>query len=216
MKTSTGVVDLPRVNLLPPEIHEDREFKRLMVGLATVVALSIAGVGAVYVQGKSSVQNATKTLATDEQKQASLERSLNKLQYVVTSASNVGVAEAALKQARSTNVHWADVLADLSTTLPPRAWYTGLNLNETVGAGTLPAASAAPQTIGTVSFTGYGSAHNDMATWLDDMSKVSYFSNPYFSTSSEQLIGSTKVVQFASRVDLNSSAIDGCDKPGVC
>jgi len=215
-KTSTLSTAFPRVNLLPPEVHEHREFQRLTVALTALVALTFVGIGAVYVHGKSSVQAASKTLAADDARQAALQRELNKLQYVITSASNVATAEAALTQARSTDVHWADVLADLSISLPARAWYTTVNLQESIGAGSLPKASAAPSKIGTVTFAGYASVHNDTATWLDDMSKVSYFANPYFTTSTEQLIGTTKVVSFAATVDVNSSAIQGCDTPGVC
>lgn len=215
-KTSTVSNAFPRVNLLPPEIHEHREFQRLTTALAAIVVLTFVGIGAFYVHGKSSVQSATSTLAAAQAQQTSLQRTLNKLQYVVTSRANVAVAEAALTQARSTDVHWADVLADLSSSLPTRAWYTSVNLQETVGAGTLPTASAAPAKIGSVTFTGYASVHNDTATWLDDMSKVPYFTNPYFTTSTEQMIGSTKVVSFASSVDVTSNAIQGCDTPGVC
>jgi Tfp pilus assembly protein PilN len=215
-KTSTFSTAFPRVNLLPPEVHEHREFQRLTIALTALVALTFVGIGAFYIHGKSSVQSATGALAAAQARQDALQRDLNKLQYVVTSRQNVAVAEAALTQARSTDVHWADVLADLSSSLPTRAWYTTVNLLETVSAGTLPTASAAPAKMGSVTFAGYASVHNDTATWLDDMAKVPYFTNPYFTTSTEQQIGPTKVVSFASSVDVTSSAIQGCDTPGVC
>jgi Tfp pilus assembly protein PilN len=215
-KTATLVDGLPRVNLLPPEIHENREFKRLVTGASVLVALSIVGVGALYVHGKSAVQSAQDALAANQQKQATLQRELNKLQYVVTIAANTASAEAALTQARSTNVHWSAVMADLSATLPGRAWYTQVSMKESVPQAGFPAASAVPTTVGSITFRGFGSVHNDTATWLDSMSKPTYMSDPYLTASAEQMIGNTKVVQFNSTVNVNSSAIEGCDTPGVC
>lgn len=216
IKTATILADLPRVNLLPPEIHENRDFRRLATGLGALVALSIVGVGTLYVHGKSAVQSATDALAADQQQQVTLQRELTKLQYVVTAAANEATAEASLAQARSTNVHWSDVLADLSATLPARAWYTHVAIKESVAAGSFPTSSAVPTPIGTISFAGFASVHNDVATWLDQMSKPPYLSDPYLANSTEQLIGTTKVVQFGSTVNVNSSAIKGCDTSGVC
>jgi len=93
IKTATILADLPRVNLLPPEIHENRDFRRLATGLGALVALSIVGVGALYVHGKSAVQSATDALAADQQQQVTLQRELTKLQYVVTAAANEATAE---------------------------------------------------------------------------------------------------------------------------
>src|SRR6202020_2675920 len=47
--TSTRVVELPRVNLLPPEIFEKRQLQRAQAGLAVVVLVALVGVGLVYI-----------------------------------------------------------------------------------------------------------------------------------------------------------------------
>ena len=46
--TTTARAAMPRVNLLPPEIAEHRRFTRLRLGLAGVLAATVAVIGASY------------------------------------------------------------------------------------------------------------------------------------------------------------------------
>ena len=55
--------------------------------------------------------------------------------------------------------------------------------------------------IGTVTFSGVGFNHDDVAVWLESLAKQKGYANPYFSTSTEALIGTRTTVNFASTVD---------------
>lgn len=214
--TTTRQPDLPRVNLIPPEISEARDFKRLQFGLAALVALALIGAGAMYAQGRSAEHNASDSLATAQADQQAAESQLHSLQYIKVSAANVAAAEATLTQVRSTNVDWSDTLADLSVQLPSNVWYTGLTVAEKAQPGTYLNSTSVPNDVATVTLKGYGRSHDDVAAWLNQMNNIPYFTGQTFSTSKEGLIGQTPVVQFSSTVTVTNAAIKACDKPGVC
>jgi Tfp pilus assembly protein PilN len=215
-KIAVLTADYPRVNLLPPEIQENRAFKRVQIGLGAVVLVAIGGVLAMQMNGQGAVHSAKAALAADADKAPRLQKTLNGLQYVTQAKSNSDAAKATIKQVRSTNVHWADFLNNLSLTLPPNDWYTSLGFSQKVLPGSLAAGTAAPSTIGTITFAGAGLKHNDVAAWLDAMAKEDNLIDPTFSQSNEILIGSTKTIQFQGSVSVTSGAIQPCDDQGVC
>lgn len=225
VQTTTRIAELPSVNLIPPEIQEERNFRRLQAGLAAIVVLAIAGVGALYVHDRKAVHQGQAELAAAQETQQRLQREMNGLRDVTETANQLQAAENALTQVRSTNVRWSDTLADLSASLPDGVWYTSLGIKETVQPGAYPKSTAVPLEVGTIQFgaTGYvhkqvdgWPVHNVVAGWLDAMSKIVYFSDAMFSTSQEDTVGTTPVVNFSSTVTVTNGAIKGCDKPGVC
>ncbi|MGH8938093.1 MAG: hypothetical protein ACRDV2_01960, partial [Actinomycetes bacterium] len=56
--TTTRLATLPRVNLLPPEIEEQRRFRRVQAGLGGAVAVAVALVAAGFVMANSEVSSA--------------------------------------------------------------------------------------------------------------------------------------------------------------
>ena len=222
--TSTRVFDLPRVNLLPPEIHERRQLQRVQVGLGLVVLGAVVGVGLVYVSGGSSVTDAKSRLQASEDTNSKLQGQVNKLSYVTQQQAQADEAAAMLTQATATKIPMSTYLADLSLLTPKNVWFTALNIATTVPVGTLTSAAAAPASVGTVTFTGQALAHNDVATWLDNAAKEGGFANPYFTTSTEALVPGTGTVpgtvaktwvNFGSSVTLTPAALCGA-QPGKC
>lgn len=217
--------ELPRVNLIPPEIQENRDFKRLQVGLSVLVVLAIGAVGALYWQGRASVTEAKTSLAAAQAKQRVLQNKINKLRDVTRTQEELQAAQATLAQVRSTNVYWSKTFADLSTTLPTNLWYTSLKIQENLKPGAYPTAAAAPAEVGSITFDGMGEVQRSsnqsgwpvqeaVADWLDSMSKIAYFANATFTKADEDTIGDRPVVKFNSTVTVTSSAL--CDKPEVC
>ena len=63
--------------------------------------------------------------------------------------------------------------------------------------------------IGTVTFVGVGFSHDDVAVWLESLAKQKGYKDPYFSNSTEALIGTRKTVNFTSTVTLTPEALSG-------
>lgn len=230
VQTSTRPVALPQVNLVPPEIQENRDFHRLQAGLSVLVLLAIAGVGALYWQGKSAVNDAKASLAKAQATQRQLQSKLNTLHDVTETAAELQAAQATVDQVLSTNVRWSGVLVDFSTDIPSNVWYTSLRISENVSPASYPSSNAVPPTIGTITFSGTGKVqrwsppanpsgwpvHDATADWLDSMNDFVYLRDATFSQSSEALIGTTPVANFTSTATVTSKALKGCDLKAVC
>jgi Tfp pilus assembly protein PilN len=222
--TSTRVVELPRVNLLPPEIFERRQLQRAQAGLGVVVLAALVGVGLVYVSGGSKVTDAKSRLAASQATQADLQSQLNQLSFVTAEAAQATAAQNMLTQATASTIPFSTYLADLSLLTPKNVWFTSVTLTAAVAPGSITDPASAPATVGSVSFAGQALAHNDVATWLDNAAKEVGFADPYFSSSTESAIPGTGTapgttpktwVTFSSSVNLTSAALCGA-QPGKC
>ena len=222
--TSTRVFDLPRVNLLPPEIFEKRQLQRAQAGLGLVVLAAVVGIGLVYVNGGSAVTDAKSRLQTAQTAQTQLQGKVNQLSYVTAEAAQTQAAQGMLTQATGTAIPFSTYLADLSLLTPKNVWFTSITLSSSVTPGSLVAGAAAPGTVGVATFAGQALAHNDVATWLDNAAKEGGFADPYFTSSTESLVpqtgGTTSIaaktwVSFSSSVNLTSAALCSA-QPGKC
>jgi Tfp pilus assembly protein PilN len=115
-------------------------------------------------------------------------------------------------------IRWSYVLNDLSFKLPANLWLTSMSAAETTAGGTATATSTTTPTtlssagttgapIGTVSFSVTGRKHDDIAAWLDALSRIRGFADPAFQSSTEATIGSTPVVNAGTTVDLTPAAL---------
>jgi len=222
--TSTRVFDLPRVNLLPPEIYEKRQLQRAQAGLGLVVLAAVVGIGLVYVNGGSAVTDAKSRLQAAQTTQGQLQGKVNQLNYVTAEAAQAQAAQGMLTQATGSAIPFSTYLADLSLLTPKNVWFTSVTLTSSVAPGSLAAGAPAPATVGTVTFAGQGLAHNDVATWLDNAAKEGGFADPYFTSSTESLVPGTGAatatapktwVTFSSSVNLTSAALCSA-QPGKC
>jgi Tfp pilus assembly protein PilN len=210
----TSGVRLPRVNLLPPEIHEAARFRRFQLAMVGAGVAAVAVVGALAYMAHSDVSKAKSQVAAAQAEQANLQKQQASLQYVADIRSQVDAKKAMLVQAMSPEIRWSYYLNDLSLRIPDHVWLTNLTATET-GATAAPSTStaAAPALaqagIGTVTFGGVAFSHDDVATWLDTLAKEKGFANAYFSNSSKSLIGSRSVVDFTSSVTVTSAALSG-------
>lgn len=212
--TLTRIGQLPKVNLLPPEILEVRRFRRVQAGLggALLVALGIVAllfVLAVGSQGKAQ-DKVDKAKATN----VSLQRDVAKYDNVKAVYAQVAAREAMLTQAMGAEVQWSRYLNDASVNVPDNVWVTAFTATQTPATGAAAAkptagVAAADPGIGTVAFTGTAFEHDDVATWLESLTKAKGYANPYFSTSAKALVGSKDVVNFSSTVTVTKDAYSG-------
>lgn len=202
----TGVVTLPRVNLLPPEIAEVRRMRRIQVGLGGAVLGAVGVVALLYVAATSSVSSAQTELDSATATGAQLRAETAKYAQVTAIYARAAAAQAMLTQAMGEEIRYSRFLNDLSLSVPENVWVKNL----TFAQGAAPAAlgSTVPG-VGTVTVTGVGFSHDDVAVWLESLATQKGYTNPYFTNSTEALLGTRKIVNFTSTASLTPAAYSG-------
>jgi Tfp pilus assembly protein PilN len=198
---------LPRVNLLPPEIAETRRFKRIQVGLGATVAGAIGIVALLYISASSGVSGAQAKVDAATAQTASLQAETARYSGVTEVYSKAAAAEAMLSTAMGQEVRYSQLLNDLSLSIPSNVWIKNLVFSQEPGTG---AAGATSTGIGTLTVTGVGFSHDDVAVWLEslaDQNDGKTYADPYFSNSTETLLGTRRTVNFTSTATLTPQAL---------
>jgi len=166
---------LPRVNLLPPEIHEAARFRRFQLAMVGAGVGAVAVVAALAFNAHSGVNSAKADLATANNQHAALQTQVNGLQSVADVYSQVAAKKAMLSHAMGPEIRWSFYLTDLSLKIPQNVWLTNLTATEqaTGAAPTTAAASLVPAGIGSITVTGQAFSHDDVATWLAQLTAAS-------------------------------------------
>ena len=208
-----GVVSytLPRVNLLPPEIHEARKLRRTQLALGGCVAAVVAALGVGYVLAVSSAETAKEELAAEQARTSVLQAEQAKYAEVPRVLAQVDRAKAAQEKAMATDVLWYRYLNDLAASYPQEVWID--TLTATVAGSTDSAAPTqgnnplATPGIGTVTFTGKALTHSDVASWLDVLDSTEGFADSAYSSSARTNIAGQDVVEFTSDVVVTGDAL---------
>ena len=200
----SGLVALPKVNLLPPEIAESARFRRVQMGLAGGALAAIGVVAMLYVGASGSLSEANTELAASQATGSQLQAETAKYNDVTAVYAQAAAAEAMLTQAMGEEVRYSQFLNDLSLTVPENVWVKELTFTQ---AATEPVLGSTEPGIGTVTFSGVGFKHDDVAVWLESLAKQKGYANPYFSSSTEALIGTRTTVNFSSTATLTPDAL---------
>jgi Tfp pilus assembly protein PilN len=189
------------VNLLPPEVAEERSRRRrvgllVVAGVAYVAAL--AG-GVFYWNSRVSAAKA------DVEAQGEINRTLER---EVASLADAGALQerfenkaSLVRAALADDVDWGVFLNDLSRLLPARVWIESFGGAIDPGEGTV--------LVGAVSFNGVGFEFPDVSEFLRSLNSGAYtgITGPWVSTATEGLIGEEPVVLFSSTAALTTGAV---------
>jgi Tfp pilus assembly protein PilN len=200
----TGHPVLPKVNLLPPEIAEQARFRRIQVGLGGGLLAAVGVVALLYVSAVGGVNEASTELAASTATGTQLQAESAKYSDVTAVYARAAAAEAMLTMAMGEEVRYSQFLNDLSLTVPDNVWVKNVSFAQGAVA---PAVGATEPGIGTVTFSGVGFKHDDVAVWLESLASQKGYANPYFSNSTAGLIGTRKTVDFTSTVTLTPDAL---------
>lgn len=211
---STGA-RLPRVNLLPPEIAEGQKLRKVQLGLGAVVAVAICGVAGMYVQASHSVSSAETALTTAQTRAADLDGQIRRFDGITKVMNDAAAAKAQVALAMSDEVRYSWLLKDLSLSIPGNVWVKSLTVGpKTAAPGTGPAAAATTTpAVATLTVTGYGLVHDDVALWLESLAGQrnakgqKTYDNTYFSNSTEAVVNDHPVVTFTSSADITMTAL---------
>jgi Tfp pilus assembly protein PilN len=220
-ETTTLLATLPRVNLLPPEIEEQRRFKKVQAGLGLGVVVAVGVVGALVLAANGQVGAAQNDVDTQTARSTVLQADVAKYAEVPLVYAQVDAAKAQLTQAMGQEIRWSRFLNDLSIVTPGKVWLTNVTVVQQDANASLAAAAPTPgayetPNIGTITFQGKGSTHNDVAAWLKALGAEKGLANPYFTLSTEQKIGSEDSVTFDSQAVITEDLLSGrfTDKAG--
>lgn len=201
-----GQLDV-RVNLLPKVVAErikERRARRLAVVL---VAASMAGVGGLWFISSQEVTAATSEVATATAALTAANAEAARYNDVPRIFAAVEKAQTDLQTAMGKDVRWSYVLNDLSLVTPP-----GVALQSMTVIGASGDSTAAPGTVGAdaapvakVTWTGEATGFYGIAAWLDALSKLPTYSNPYFSQSTKD--SGSGHVTFTSTADVGPAAL---------
>ncbi|HTE74599.1 MAG TPA: PilN domain-containing protein, partial [Actinomycetes bacterium] len=204
------------VNLLPPEVEQHRRARKVQVGLGAGVVAALGVVGAMTLLAAGQVSDAQDDVAAANARHATLEAKAAEYAEVPVVYAQVEAARTQLSEAMGQEIRWSYFLNDLSLTTPSKVWLTKMTVEQNVdGAATAAVAPVASTGqyldagIGTVTFEGKGSRHNDVAAWLDSLAKAKGLTQPYFTRSEVELIGTEKSVTFESQATVTEKALSG-------
>ena len=202
----TGHPVLPRVNLLPPEIAETARFRRIQTGLGGGLLVAVGVVALLYVGAVGSVNDATTELETANTQNTALRAETAKFAEVQAVYARAAAAQAMLTQAMGEEIRFSQYLNDLSLTVPDNVWLKNVTFAQ---AATVPGLGETEPGVGTVTFTGVGFDHDDVAVWLESLATQKGYANPYFTSSTKALIGKRETVDFTSTVTMTPESLSG-------
>jgi len=207
-QTTTRLATLPRVNLLPPEIEQARQFRRVQFGLGGAVLAAVVVAGALFVAANAEVGKAQDDLDANKAKATQLQSNVDEYAEVPLVFGKVEAARAQLGQAMGQEVRWSYFLNDLSLKIPRHVWLDSMTVTSTGPSAAAPTVGQyAAVGVATIAFEGHGYRHNDVAAWLNSLARQKGFTQPYFSDSTVDLLGTTHAVKFSSTVTVTDDAL---------
>ena len=209
--TTNRLATLPQVNLLPPEIGQARRFRQVQAGLAGAVLASLVVAAGFVVAANGQVSTAHDDLNADKAQTTQLQAKTADYAEVPLVFGQVEAARAQLGQAMGQEIRWSYFLNDLSLKIPRHVWLDSMTVTTTApGTAAAPVAGQyAAVGIGTVEFDGEAYGHNDVAAWLNALARQKGYTQPYFTDSTVEALGTGHTVKFSSQVTVTDDALSG-------
>ncbi len=185
--TPTRLAQMPRVNLLPPEIAEAAKLKRLKVMLGALLLAAMAAVVLIYFFVSSQLGGAQDDLSTAQAQGNALQSEVATYAEVPMVLAEVDAAQANLATASTPEIRWSFYLNDLSLTIPKTTRLTAITaLNDAAAAqlgGTVTTAEGlstplGQASMGSIAFTGRSTNFDAVAAWLQSLAKQKGYLEP--------------------------------------
>jgi uncharacterized protein YcfL len=164
----------PRVDLLPPEVREERRGKamrrRLGLGVVGVLLLALAGTG-----GATALAMRDQALLLEEQNRtASLLAEQSKYIKVRAVQDQVGLVQAAQQVGASTEIDWKAYLDSVQKTLPSSVTIDTVSVDSATPLDIYaqPTSPLQGARVATVSFVAKSAGLPDVPTWLTALSTL--------------------------------------------
>jgi Tfp pilus assembly protein PilN len=207
-QTTTRLATLPQVNLLPPEIEQARQFRRVQFGLGGAVLAALVAAGALFVAANAQVGEAQDHLDANKAQATQLQSNVDEYAEVPLVLGQVDAARAQLGQAMGQEVRWSYFLNDLSLKIPRHVWLDSMIVTSSAPTAVTTVDQYAAVGVATIAFEGHGYRHNDVAAWLNSLARQKGFTQPYFSDSTVDPVGTDEdAVKFSSTVTVTDDSL---------
>ncbi|MBF0672653.1 MAG: hypothetical protein IR160_08715 [Salinibacterium sp.] len=119
----------PRIDFLPPEIREKKQFRRRIRALIMLVVVVAAGCVVAYVGVSTLALSAQVALAAEQDRTRELIQAQNQYSEARMVESRVAAIRDARLVASANAVRWADYIAELQATMPEGGVVTGVTVD---------------------------------------------------------------------------------------
>jgi Tfp pilus assembly protein PilN len=202
-----------RINLLPPEVRQRQRIRRQTAAVIAAGVVVLAGVAALYFLQQLRLVGVNNDLEDQRATNARIQAQINDLRRFDELQREVEASRGMLTTLMANEIQWSGVLRDISLVVPSDVWLAGMTgqTNESTGQVAAPPTQGGAATgqglVGQITFNGFSLDHRAVALWLARLDDIRGFANPWLSNAQKTDVGTHKVVQFTSSVDLSQQAV---------
>jgi type IV pilus assembly protein PilN len=214
--TTARVAELPRVNLLPPEIAAASQLRRLQVLLGLLLLGVLAVVVMLFLWANGQVGSAEDELTVAQAETANLESQIADYAKVPEVNAQVDAAQAALVTAMTPEIRWSFLMNDLSLTIPNSSRLTTMTATNGAAAVQIDGVSAAvptqlgQPTMGSITFSGKSTSPDAVAAWLQALSRQDSYLSPTLQSSTlddtEATVGTVYLVDSTTSLSFEAAS----------
>jgi Tfp pilus assembly protein PilN len=194
---------LSQVNLLPPEIRQRAQTRKLTLMVIGAGLVALVLVGFFFVLQSANLARVQDDLAAQQARNAAIDKQIAGLQEFAQLQTEATAKQALLQAAFANEVSFSGVLLDLSRVIPSDAYLT-----------TFSAVVAPPSTdlttttplIGTMTAAGKAQGADSLASWITRLESVKGWVNPWISTFAEDGANTDRFT-FNSGADLTDDVL---------
>lgn len=215
--TVARVSEMPRVNLLPPEIAQAAKLRRLqmLLGLLVLGAFVIAGLLFMWASAKVGAEQDALDAVNAEGAQLTAEKA--EFAEVPAVEASLAAAEASLIQAMAPEIRWSYLMNDLALTTPNSVRLASMTATNTAAASQIEAQETTATllgqpTVGSVQFVGKAESFDGVAAWLNSLARQSeWYLEPTVSSIVKSDAADTEgdVYDFVGSASLSPEALSG-------
>lgn len=209
---------IPRVNLLPPEIEEARQFRttKFVLGGAVLGVVGLLAGG--YLWAALDANKAADELAAEQATNTELQTEKKKYSAVTEIRQEVDAARDARARAMATDVLWAQQLDQIVTEAPADIRFTALTMrfDGADGGSSTPDPLSDPAGVGTITVEAHAhpATHVKTAEWLEAIEKHPGFVDPYYASTELDGTDSVLMSKYVSTVRFTPDIYSGRHLPG--
>jgi Tfp pilus assembly protein PilN len=202
----TALHPVARVDLMPPEVHARRRFRRVRrrLGIAVVGTVLIAAAAAAAAWQEAAT--ARDALAVEQARTGQLQAEAARYAEVPAVLGSIERARTSLQAAMGPEVGWYPVLDDISRSAPETVWFEQITLTALQPDAVVEDPLATPGAVATVEMTGRALDHQDVVTWLDGMADLVTWTDPVFTESTVDDPAAGDVLTFTTSARLSADA----------
>lgn len=204
---------VPRVNLLPNEIVERRQFRQVQIMLSIAVGVVLLVVVAGTVLAQRAVGDANRQLDVAQAAVEKLQAQTTKYAEVPRVIAQVEAARAARAQAMAGDVLWYRYLNDLNGAQPSGVTMNSITISVNATAGAASAAQApgadalTPAGVGTVKVDGSAHEYRQISSWLESLDTITGLSVSSLTQAAAEGADGDEKVTFSSGAVIDNAAL---------